>query len=1387
MDGGTSSTQRRRGPARGLARAGAEPPSPAQGELLTRLDGVGVRDAARLRRRVLAARGERALDAVAGELAAAELALVERAASVPVLTYPDDLPVAQRRSEIAAAVREHQVVVVAGETGSGKTTQLPKILLGLGRGVRGMVGHTQPRRIAARAVAERVAEELGEDGVGGVVGYAVRFTDQVGPRSLVKLMTDGILLAEVGRDRDLLAYDTIVIDEAHERSLTIDFLLGYLHQLLPRRPDLKVVITSATIDPQRFADHFAPAVGPVPVIEVSGRTYPVQVRYRPLVEEAPAPRAATGEEGEDAEEDAAPLVVRDQVEAIVDAVGELEAEPPGDVLVFLSGEREIRDTADALGALDLPRTEVVPLYARLSAAEQHRVFTARPRGVTRRIVLATNVAETSLTVPGIRYVVDPGTARISRYSLRSKVQRLPIEPISRASADQRAGRCGRVADGVCIRLYSEEDYQARPRFTDPEVVRTNLAAVLLRMLSLDLGDLEAFPFLDPPDRRQVRDGLALLHELGALDAEDGPRRLTPVGRRLADLPIDPRLARMVHEAERLGVLPEVLVVVAALSVQDPRERPGPDAAAGAREAAAAAHARFADEHSDFLAWVNLWSYLRARQGELTSSAFRRMCRAEHLHHLRVREWQDLHGQLRGILQRGGSGGSGARVGPVREGEDLVGVRDAVHQALLAGLLSHLGLKDAQATRRPQEFLGARGTRFAIVPGSALAKRPPAWVVAGELVETSRLWGRTVARIDPEWVERTGAHLLRRTYSEPRWERRRAAAVATERATLYGLPVITGRTVDYARIDPEVSRDLFIRHALVEGEWTTHHRFLAENRARLEEAGELEARVRRRGLVADEEALVGLYDARVPREVTSARTFDRWWKDARRTDPGALTFTVDDLLAGAEELEDVDEAFPLTWRTESATLDLSYRFSPGTEDDGVVVHVPVSVLGQLSSAGFDAQVPGLRLELVTALLRGLPKPLRVQLVPVPDTARALVEHLERSGGTRGDQPFLDAVTEAVRRVRGVVVPHAAWSWDKVPAHLRATFVVEGEDGRELARGADLDVLREQVRPQVREAVSRALAAGPQGSSGAGARQTASLQRTGLGRWPDDLLELPAQVETTTTDGRRVVGYPAVVDEGATAGVAVLESRAAQRREHAAGVRRLLRLALPTPTREVLDSLDGAGRLALARAPHGSVAALVDDVTAAVVDDLVRRESPEELPRTAGAFAALLATLRPQVVPAVLDLVRTTSRVLGAAAEVQRRLDAPADLRVLASLTDARAQLAALVHPGFVAGAGAGRVPDLLRYLRALQRRLDALPADAARDRDRTGVVQRLAQEVDAAVAALPPERRGDDDVRAVRWMLEELRVSLFAQTLGTAGPVSEQRVRRALAALRGAAA
>jgi ATP-dependent helicase HrpA len=904
--------------------------------------------------------------------------LDRRRATVPAIRYPEDLPVSQRREDILAAIRDHQVVIIAGETGSGKTTQLPKICLELGRGIAGMIGHTQPRRLAARTVAERIAHEL-DTPLGGPIGYQVRFTGRVGDDTLVKVMTDGILLAEIQQDRLLRRYDTLIIDEAHERSLNVDFLLGYLKQLLARRPDLKVVITSATIETDRFARHFAsPSGEPAPVIEVSGRTYPVELRYRPL-----------GEDG-DGE--------RDQTQAILDAVQELRAEPPGDILVFLSGEREIRDTAEALERENLPQTEVLPLYARLSLAEQHRVFAPHPG---RRIVLSTNVAETSLTVPGIRYVIDPGTARISRYSNRTKVQRLPIEPVSQASANQRAGRCGRVADGVCIRLYDEADFLARPEFTDPEILRTNLASVILQMTAAGLGDIGDFPFLDPPDRRNIQDGVALLNELGALtDPAGNGRRLTPLGRRLARLPVDPRLARMVLAAERGGCIRELLVIAAALSIQDPRERPS-DRQAQADQS----HARFADPESDFVAYLNLWRYLQEQQNALSSNQFRKLCRAEYLNFLRVREWQDLESQLRQVVK-----GLGVPV-PAPAAEPVPPAR--IHQALLAGLLSHVGLKDPSG----REYLGARGAKFAVWPGSALARKQPRWVMAAELVETSRLWARINARIEPEWVEELAGHLVKRTYSEPHWERKQAAVLAYERVTLYGIPIVVSRKVNYGRIDPALCRELFIRHALVEGDWQTHHAFFEENRALLDEVEELEHRARRRDIVVDDQTLFEFYDRRIPAEVVSGRHFDSWWKKARRDRPDALSFSASMLVNPDASTVDRGD-FPDVWPGEPP-LPLSYEFSPGSTVDGVTVDVPLAGLGRLNPDPFGWQVPGLREELVTALIRSLPKQIRREFAPAPDHARAVLARLAPYA-----EPLLDGVERELHRMTGVVGPPAA---------------------------------------------------------------------------------------------------------------------------------------------------------------------------------------------------------------------------------------------------------------------------------------------------------------------------------------------------------------------------
>ncbi|MDT5239842.1 MAG: ATP-dependent helicase HrpA, partial [Mycobacterium sp.] len=1085
----------------------------------------------------------------------------------------------------AKAISENQVVVIAGETGSGKTTQLPKICLELGRGIRGTIGHTQPRRLAARTVAQRIADEL-HTPLGEAIGYTVRFTDQASDRTLVKLMTDGILLADIQRDRRLLRYDTLILDEAHERSLNIDFLLGYLRELLPRRPDLKVIVTSATIEPGRFAEHFRGAEngsgGGAPIVEVSGRTYPVEIRYRPL---EVVVTASGGEDPDDPDHEIVRTELRDPTEAIVDAVEELAAEPPGDVLVFLSGEREIRDTAEALrGALG-DHTEVLPLYARLPTADQQKVF--NPSHAARRVVLATNVAETSLTVPGIRYVVDPGTARISRYSRRTKVQRLPIEPVSQASAAQRAGRSGRVAPGVCIRLYSEEDFESRPRYTDPEILRTNLAAVILQMASLQLGDVEEFPFLDPPDKRSVRDGVQLLQELGAFDQQGA---ITSLGRRLAQLPLDPRIGRMILAADAEGCVREVLVLAAALSIPDPRERPS-----DREEAARQKHARFADEHSDFVSYLNLWRYLGEQRKERTGNSFRRMCREEFLHYLRIREWQDLVGQLRGIARDMG----------IRESTDSEPADPArVHAALTAGLLSHVGLREGET----REYQGARNSRFVLAPGSVLTKRPPRWIVVADLVETSRLYGRIAARIEPEAIERVAGDLVQRTYSEPHWGARRGEVMAFERVTLYGLPLVVQRRVGYATIDPVLARDLFIRHALVEGDWQTRHHFLRDNARLREELAEIEERARRRDLLVGDEEIYAFYDTRLPSDVVSARHFDAWWKKQRQRTPDLLTFTRDDLLRN----DDPDTDRPDTWQAGDLSLPVTYRFEPGAADDGITVHVPVEVLARLGGDEFAWHVPALREELITALIRSLPKDLRRNFVPAPDTARAVLATLDPDGA-----PLLEALQGELRRRTGVLVPIDAFDLDKIPAHLRVTFAVETADGTEMARGKDIDALQERLATPVRQAVAGAVAG--------------DLERTGLRLWPDDLDELPRTVERTS-GGHAVRGFPALVDAGTAVDVRVFATQAEQGAAMGPGTRRLLRLAVTSPVKAVERALNPRTRLLLGANPDGSLTALLDDCADAAVDLMVPAPA-----WTRDAFAALRDRVAATLVPTTLDVV------------------------------------------------------------------------------------------------------------------------------------------------------
>ncbi|MCA0330765.1 MAG: ATP-dependent RNA helicase HrpA [Actinobacteria bacterium] len=1301
-------------------------------ELRNRLDAVMLRDRRRLGRRLEgtrkirdAAKRAHALRRIADDVDRAEKRLQARRASLPEITYPD-LPVSARRDDIAAAIRDHQVIVVAGETGSGKTTQLPKILLELGRGVVGQIGHTQPRRIAARAVADRVAEELGVE-VGDVVGYQVRFTDHSSDRTLVKVMTDGILLAEIQDDRLLERYDTIIIDEAHERSLTIDFLLGYLKEILPRRPDLKVVVTSATIDTARFSEHFASEHGvAAPVVEVSGRTYPVDVVYEPY----------GVEDGDD----------RDQTQAICDAVQVLQGQGPGDVLVFLSGEREIRDTEDALRGLKLRDTDILPLYARLSAAEQHRVFEPH---AGRRVVLATNVAETSLTVPGIRYVVDPGTARISRYSARLKVQRLPIEPISQASANQRSGRCGRVADGIAIRLYSEDDFLARPEFTEPEILRTNLASVILQMTALGLGDVERFPFVEPPDSRQVRDGVDLLRELGALKPGKD-LQLTEIGRRLARLPLDPRLGRMVIEAEKQDCVAEVLVVVSALSIQDPRERP-----ADKQAQADQLHARFTDPTSDFLAYLGMWTYLREQQRERSGNAFRRMCRDEYLHYLRVREWQDVHSQLRQACKD-----LGIEVGRLRDGE---GAADpaAVHRALVAGLLSHVGSYDQ--SRR--DYLGARGARWAIHPGSSLSRKPPAFAVAAELVETSRLFGRVVARVDPEAVEQVAGDLVARTYSEPRWSKRRGAVVADERVTLYGVPLVVGRRVQYGRIDPVASRELFVRHALVQGEWDSHHRFVRDNARTLAEVAELEDRVRRRDLLVEDDVLVEFFEQRVPEGVHDTRTFDRWWRDARKRTPDLLTIPRELLLRGDD---DVDDEFPRTWSFGSfdVELPLSYAFEPGAANDGVTVDLPVALLPQVHADDFLWQVPGRREEVVTALIRGLPKNLRTSFVPVPDTARAVLDGLEP-----GEHGLLDSLGRALTRRTGVVVPYDAWAPESLPDHLRVTVRVVDEAGAVLAAGKDVAALQKELAPAVQETISHA---------------SRSLERLGLMEFPPE--GVPTSVEEQ--HGEHVVtGWPALVDRGDRVDLRVLVGPTEQAVEHRKGVRRLLRLQTTTPSRYVVGVLEMREKIALGHTPHGSVPALIDDAMGACLDAGAARAASGDpdgfhdgLPFTRAAYDRALAAAQDRLGDELLRVVRQAAQVLELATEVRTRLPQVSSPKLASMRADLGLQVDELLPDGFITRAGVERMPDLVRYLRAAVRRLDTAPEDTGRDAQRQAQVEAVLAERDDAFAALPPARRESLPAQEIRWMIEELRVNLFAQNLGTRYPISEKRIHKALDAL-----
>ena len=1540
--------------------------------------------------------------------------LAARAASVPALIYPEELPVSARRDEIAEAIRDNQVVIVAGETGSGKTTQLPKICLELGRGVTGMIGHTQPRRIAARSVAERIAHELGTRiGREGIIGYQVRFTEETGPSTLVKLMTDGILLAEIQSDPMLSRYDTIIVDEAHERSLTIDFILGYLARLLPRRPDLKVIITSATIDSARFAEHFgrrenerreagdrgessAEPADPAPVIEVSGRTYPVEIRYRPLLADdgldvgpGHTPHGAGGHvPGDDSDgpnspdarpapspaPSSAPQEDRDQVTGILDAVDELMAAGDGDILVFLAGERDIRDTEaaliDHLGPRYTPdgrsrapgAVEVVPLYSRLSAAEQHRVFEAHS---TRRIVLATNVAETSLTVPGIRYVIDPGLARISRYSNRTKVQRLPIEPVSRASADQRSGRCGRVADGIAIRLYSEADYRSRPEYTEPEILRTSLASVILQMAALGLGAVEDFPFLDAPDPRAVRDGLQLLIEIGAIESGAGdpehparpgrtgspespetpktpagtggagprttgrrlPRalargpRLTAVGRRLARLPIDPRLGRMLLEAGELGCAGEVMVIVAALSIQDVRERP-----ADRQEAADAMHRRLADPTSDFLTYLNLWRYLRTQQRELSGSAFRRMCRAEFLHYLRVREWFDVHAQLRqlarplgldaapvelptvrSIRAAGAALEPGTQAATIAHGDVAAAVvalgrsadtpdADAIHRSLLVGLLSNVGNWD----ERRREYAGARGTRFTIWPGSGLRRKTYDWVMTAELVETSRLFARTVARVDGRWVEEVGerAGLTKHVFGEPYWSTRHGAAMIHEKVLLYGMTLAADRPATLASVGTpaarEVAREMFIRSGLVEGGWHARHGFVERNRELVEELGDVERRRRVHGLLADDEALFDFYDVRLPDGIYGANDFDAWWKRERRQHPDLLDYTRELLLPGGDDAS----GYPDRWVQGDLTLSLDYVFEPGAPDDGVSVQVPVEVLGRLTPNGFDWLVPGMRPELVVATIRALPKRVRRRLVPAPDVGAqvwaTMREQVPGAGGqgtaggegtadgeTAASAPavsFREAFAAAVARLRDVEITDADWAEadERLPDHLRIAFVALDARGRELGRGTDLVALQKRlsgrteqaVRSVVRGALAQAMAeaqeredargrkrggkgrkrggrggrtggvpsgvgaGGPGGSAGsadstgaagttAPATGTASAsgpasgagsapgrrggiraglaERTGLSDWPSGVpgLEaperstIPATVESTGTAGLVVRGYPTLRARSArSADLVILSDADTQAREHGGGVTALALARTFLPVGRVTSRWTADESLTLAASPYRSTEALVEDVELAAARVVAGRwaaTSGHDLAavRERVVFAELVGVMRDELEDEVYRAAQAVARTLAAQREVERAVGAHTSLALLNTLQQVREHAAELVFDGFVAATPAEQLMHLPRYLKALALRVEKAESSPTQDAALAYQVAEASAVVDRArerSASAPPDAEREAVLVEARWMLEELRVSLFAQTLGTSRKVSLQRISKLVAKL-----
>ncbi len=1251
-----------------------------------------------------------------------------RLRNLPKPTYPDDLPVVARRADIARAISEHQVVIICGETGSGKTTQLPKICLELQRGVKGLIGHTQPRRIAARTVATRIAQEL-KSPLGQAVGYKVRFSDKVSPNTYIKLMTDGILLAETQGDPLLKRYDTIIIDEAHERSLNIDFLLGYLKRLLPQRRDLKVIVTSATIDADRFSKHFAHSGKPAPVIEVSGRMFPVEVRYRPLKtrNKAAASLTAGGSGQKVIQED------EDIEAAILDAVDDLARDRTGgDILVFLPGEREIRDTAEALRKHHPAGAEILPLFARLSHEEQDRVF--KPHG-GQRIVLATNVAETSLTVPGIRYVIDPGVARVNRYSYRNKVELLQIEKISRASANQRSGRCGRVAAGVCIRLYDADDFVARDEFTDPEILRTSLAAVILRMKSLKIGDVEDFPFLEPPPPRMIADGYQLLAELGAVDDEN---QLTPVGWQLAKFPIDPRISRMILAAKQENCLCEVLIIASALSVQDPRDRPFDRAAAADR-----AHQPLQDEHSDFMAYLKIWSFFdEAIKHKKSNRKLIDHCQDHFLSHRRLREWRDIHGQLAAVTGEMG----------LRENQ-IPATFEQIHRALLAGLLGNLGFKNDEG-----EYLGARGIKFTIFPGSVLRKASSTsakWVMAGELVETTRLYARCVAKIDPDWIERIAGDMVKRHHFDPHWEKDRAMVTAYERVTLYGLTIVPKRSVHYGPINPFEAREIFIRRALVEGDYQTTAKFFVQNQIVIKEVQALEHKARKHDVLVDEQSLFAFFDALVPPDIHNGAAFEAWRIEAEKTNPQLLYLTRDYLMRHSA-IAITEDQFPETLRVNEVTYKVRYRFEPAHPLDGVTVTVPLHLLNTLEETPFDWLAPGMIRDKVAAYLKALPKTLRRNLFPLPEQVTAFLTECD----TR--KPFTTALADFVRKRAGQPVAATVWDGAEIPAHLKMNFRVIDDAGRELANGRDLAALQAQL--------------------GQAAQLTFATVETGIERdnikvW--DCGDLPEQI-SFARNGRKLTGYPALVDENVSVAIRLFDVKQAADAAMRLGVTRLMRLALKEQMKQLEKNLRGFDQAAMQLRGVAGVDDLREDVIAAITDRAFIGE--DALPRSQKDYETQLKRARTRL-PAVSEGAcrllaaigaeyHQVSLALGAAKGVLSRPGA-----------DIKAQLSRLIFKGWFAATPWEQLAQLPRYLQAMQKRLEKYPRDVERDGKHAASISGWWKKYEALLERQTQAGTVDARLHELRWHMEELRVSLFAQELKTPYPISYKRLEKFWSAIQ----